>query len=138
MNTASDIARSLGSSAETLGVRVVVQPRYVPEQSDPLTRRFIFAYRIRITNSGKTSVRLLSRAWTIVDANGQTETVRGEGVVGQQPRIEPGHTHEYSSFCPMRTPWGTMEGQYTFERNDGSKFDAEIARFYLVAPDQRG
>lgn len=126
-------ARCIGSVAETDGVRVQVQPAYIPDQSDPEGRQYLFAYRIRISNTGQSAVKLLTRAWVIVNANGEKDEVRGPGVVGQQPRIEPGMSFEYSSFCPLRTHWGTMEGSYEFVRDDGSKFHATVARFYLVA-----
>jgi ApaG protein len=125
--------KSYGSTAETHGVRVQVQPTFVPDQSDPDGRQFLFSYRIRITNTSEAPVKLLSRAWVIVNGNGERDEVRGPGVVGQQPRILPGASFEYSSFCPMRTHWGTMEGSYEFLREDGSKFHAKIGRFYLVA-----
>ena len=72
----------------------------------------------------------------ITDARGRMIEVKGEGVVGEQPRLAPGDTYEYSSFCPLRTPWGTMEGSYTMRRDDGQEFQADIARFYLVGPQQ--
>lgn len=124
----------LGSSALTAGVRVAVQPRFLPEQSDPTIRQYIFAYQVKITNEGDVPVRLISRYWVIVDAQGRSHEVRGEGVVGQQPRIMPGESHEYSSYCPLPTTWGTMEGLYHMRRDDGTLFDAKVARFYLVAP----
>jgi ApaG protein len=89
---------------------------------------------VKITNEGEAPIRLISRYWLIVDAQGRSHEVRGEGVVGQQPRIMPGESHEYSSYCPLPTMWGTMEGRYQMRRDDGTTFDATVARFYLVAP----
>lgn len=117
----------------TDGVRVSVTPAYLPEHSDPLDKRFVFAYRIRITNESERWVKLLSRRWVIVDSLGESQEVTGEGVIGAQPELEPGQSFEYSSYCPLTTPWGTMEGQYTMRRDDGSTFLATIARFFLVA-----
>lgn len=124
----------LGSSALTEGVRIAVQPRFLPEQSDPSIRQFIFAYQVKIHNESEAPIRLINRYWLIVDAQGRSHEVRGEGVVGQQPRIMPGDSHEYSSYCPLPTTWGTMEGKYQMRRDDGTTFEANVARFYLVAP----
>lgn len=124
----------IGSDTHTAGIRVLVQPSFVPDHSDLQTKRYVFAYRIQITNVGTLPARLVFRRWRIVDSRGATELVEGEGVVGQQPRLLPGETHEYSSFCPLRTPWGTMEGTYTFITDDSQFFDAQIGRFYLVSP----
>lgn len=127
-------ARCRGSEALTSGVRVAVSPLYLPRESNPREGRWVFAYAIRIANEGDEPARLLLRRWWIVDADGQGREVAGEGVVGLQPLIAPGEHHEYTSFCPLPTPWGTMEGAYTMERPDGTRFEATIARFYLVAP----
>ncbi len=122
-----------GSEATTRGVRVRVEPRYLPEQSNPEAPRFVFGYKIRITNEGATPVRLLSRHWIIVDADGGREEIRGEGVVGRQPDIAPGQSFAYSSFCPLATAWGTMEGSYQVQGEYGEIVEVAIARFYLVA-----
>ncbi len=124
----------LESDAVTHGVRVHVVPAFVPEESDPHQRRFIFSYRIRITNEGSAPVKLLSRRWLIIDAHGRQDAVEGGGVVGKQPRLMPGETFEYASFCPLTTPWGTMEGSYQMTREDGEKLDVKIARFFLAMP----
>lgn len=136
--TAVQTAKPRGSQTETRGVRVVVHPAFIPEQSDAAARQFLFSYRIRITNTSAAPAKLLSRHWVIVDAHGEREEVRGPGVVGQQPRLEPGQSFEYSSFSQLRTPWGTMEGDYQFQRDDGSIFDVAIGRFYLVSDEQGG
>jgi ApaG protein len=124
-----------GSECLTAGIRVDVRPSYIEDQSDPSARQWLFAYRIRIANEGVEPVKLLRRHWTIVDAGGNEEEVRGDGVVGNQPRIEPGQGFEYSSYCQLRTNWGTMEGSYEFRADDGRRVDAAIARFFLVGPD---
>lgn len=124
---------ALGSVAVTQGVRISARPRYLPDHSEPDAARFIFRYRIHIANESDGAVTLLRRHWIIVDGQGQRRDVEGEGVIGAQPRIEPGHTYEYESFCPLTTSWGTMEGSYAMARDDGSEFAAEVARFYLVA-----
>lgn len=135
MTTASAKSKVERTSSEavTLGVRVRVWPSYLPDQSDPQRARFVFAYKVRVTNETADPLRLISRKWRIIDADGEEKAVEGEGVVGQQPTIPASESFEYSSFCPLETGWGTMEGQYTLERPDGTTFDAHIARFYLVA-----
>jgi ApaG protein len=87
-----------------------------------------------ISNEGDQPARLLRRHWLIIDADGHREEVRGPGVVGETPRLEPGKAFKYQSFCPLKTRWGTMEGSYTMQRDDGSTFEASIARFYLRLP----
>ena len=115
----------------TEGVRVGATAYYLPEESDPDARRFVFGYTIVVANQGDAPVQLVSRHWVIIDAHGRREDVEGEGVVGQQPRLEPGQAFKYQSFCPLKTPWGTMEGTYQMRRDDGSTFEARIARFFL-------
>jgi ApaG protein len=125
-----------GSEAVTHGVRVNVSPVFLPEQSDPGRPVYVFGYRIRIRNEGDRAVELVSRRWVIVDAHGRREEVEGPGVVGQQPRIEPGSEFDYASYCPLRTPWGTMEGTYQMRRDDGTPLAVTVARFFLVAPSE--
>jgi len=122
-----------GSETVTQGIRVTVRPFYLPDHSDPDQTRFVFGYRIHIVNDGLQPAKLLSRHWRIVDADGVGHDVEGEGVVGRQPDLEPGESFEYSSWCPLKTPWGTMEGAYRMLRPDGQSFDAAVRRFYLVA-----
>lgn len=126
-------AKKLGSEATTEGVRVEVWPAFMAEQSQPDERQWMFSYRVRITNEGSEAATLESRYWLIVDAHGERHEVRGPGVVGQQPRVEAGEAFEYSSFCPLRTAWGTMEGSFQMRRDDGRAFEAVVARFYLAA-----
>jgi len=122
------------SEATTHGITVSVESRFLPSQSDPQARRYLFAYRIRISNDSPETVQLLSRYWRIVDAKGHVEEVRGPGVVGKQPVLEAGASFEYTSYCPLTTPFGTMEGAYRMATTDGGRFDAEIARFELSLP----
>ncbi|HJY63509.1 MAG TPA: Co2+/Mg2+ efflux protein ApaG [Ignavibacteria bacterium] len=114
-------------------IKVEVFPEYLPEQSEPEKNRYFFSYRVLITNLSNKSVRLISRHWIIINAEGDREDVEGPGVVGYLPELNPGESFEYSSSCPMDTEWGTMEGTYTFMREDGEKFKAKIGRFYLVS-----
>lgn len=125
---------SHGSDTLTEGIRVRVVPSYVSAQSDPSQGKYLFTYQITIANEGRLRARLRSRRWLIVDADGEQHEVRGPGVVGQTPDLGPGEQFEYSSFCPLGTPWGTMEGTYEFEREDGSVVDVLVGRFYLVGP----
>lgn len=122
------------SEAVTEGIRVRVRSRYLAEQSEPGRNRFVFAYTVTITNEGTETAQLMSRHWIITDALGREQQVRGDGVVGKQPKLDPGEAAEYSSFCPLETPHGAMRGSYRMVRPDGSHFDAEIAPFALLVP----
>ena len=113
---------------------VNVATTYVEDQSDPRERRFVFAYTITIRNEGELPARLMTRHWIITDANGRTEEVRGPGVVGEQPTLEPGAAFEYTSACPLGTPFGSMHGSYRMVVRGGEDFDAEIAPFALASP----
>src|SRR4030095_2214698 len=127
------IRSNTDSDTITDGIRVQVYPDYIPEQSTPDLNRFSFSYKVVITNEGTDRVKLLSRHWIIINSDGDQEKTEGPGVVGYTPELEPGESFEYTSFCPINTSWGTMEGSYTMQRDDGSSFEAEIARFYLVS-----
>ena len=118
----------------TQGIRVGAAAFYLPQESDPDDNRYAFGYTIVIANEGDRPAQLLRRHWVIIDANGHREDVRGPGVVGETPRLEPGQAFKYQSFCPLGTPWGTMEGTYTMQRDDGDTFEAKIGRFYLRLP----
>jgi ApaG protein len=120
--------------AMTAGIRVRVQSLYLPDQSSPRHDRYVFAYTITISNEGASSAQLRTRHWIITDGRGSIEEVRGDGVVGEQPRLAPGQTFQYTSGCVLTTPIGTMQGSYRFFRDDGSSFDAEIAPFSLASP----
>ena len=122
------------SNALTDGIRVTVRSFYVPEQSAPRAKRYVFAYTVRITNEGEVTAQLRTRHWIITDAEGKVDEVRGEGVVGAQPTLKPGQHFEYTSGCVLRTPRGTMRGTYRMHREDGRVFDAEIATFQLALP----
>jgi len=124
---------SLGSEAVTDGFRVSVQPSYMTEHSRPEQGQYLFSYTITIRNESTRRARLCSRHWIIVDAEGERHDVRGEGVVGETPMLAPGTSYRYSSFCPLPTQWGTMEGTYLMEADSGEVFEIDIARFYLVA-----
>lgn len=123
------------SDTLTRGVRIRVQPRYVPEQSEPAEGQYLFAYHITIRNEGEQTVQLLSRHWVITDGEGKTDEVRGPGVVGYQPILKPGEEFQYTSGCPLPTPVGTMHGEFNMVVQDsGEAFDARIAPFRLAVP----
>lgn len=122
------------SEAVTRGIRVEVESEYISERSEPREHYFFFAYHVRITNLGDENVQLLSREWIITDGDGNTERVVGPGVIGEQPRLQPGKVFEYSSFCPLRTNFGSMHGNYTMKTEGGETFQAEIAPFTLAMP----
>lgn len=125
----------MGSSeALTRGIRVSVSSKYVAERSRPLMNEYFFAYTIRISNEGRETAQLVSRAWLITDAEGHVEEVRGPGVVGEQPVLGPGEAFEYTSACPLSTPFGSMRGTYQMVTEKGERFDAEIAAFELAEP----
>jgi ApaG protein len=121
-------------SATTQGVTVRVSVSFLPEQSDLPRGRWFWAYHIRIENGGNQAVQLLYRHWEITDGRGVKHEVRGEGVVGEQPVIEPGGSYDYVSGCPLETQTGSMEGSYRMVGEDGNSFDAAIPRFPLIAP----
>lgn len=120
------------SDTTTRGIRVLAAAQYMASDSDPESGRYLYTYRIRLVNEGTQRAKLRSRHWIILDADNRREEVKGAGVVGKQPDLAPGESFEYTSSCPLKTRWGTMEGSYTFEREDGSTFEAEIGRFFLV------
>ena len=120
------------------GIRITVRPLFLDDRSDPDEQQFVFAYFVRIENVGNEDAHLLRRRWLIHDSIGEDLEVEGEGVVGEQPLIEPGGLHEYSSFCVLKSPSGYMEGHYLFARPDGSTFAADIPRFILDAAESAG
>ena len=121
-------------SATTGGVTVRVAVSFLPEQSEPARGRWFWSYHVRIENEGSEAVQLIGREWTISDGRGVRQQVHGEGVVGEQPLIEPGSAFDYVSGCPLSTPTGWMEGCYRMVGADGDSFIAAIPRFPLVAP----
>jgi len=121
------------SEAVTRHIRVHVETDYLPARSNPLQNQWAFLYTIRLSNEGRETVQLLSRHWIITDALGEVEEVRGPGVVGKQPVLEPGESFEYSSWCPLKTSTGVMRGSYRMVSEHGHQFDIEIAPFSLKA-----
>lgn len=115
-------------------IRVEVIPTYIPDQSDPKRSIWYFSYHVRITNEGETPVQLRTRHWIIMDSMGRVEEVNGPGVVGLQPLIPPGQVFEYSSFCPLPTPTGTMRGTYKMTDPKGHEIDVTIPTFVLAEP----
>lgn len=122
--------------ATTENIKVEVHPTYFEEESDPRKPIYCFRYRVRITNESSFSVQLMHRHWVIVDGTGQTEEVKGPGVIGQQPVIAPGSIFEYESFCPLSTPTGSMHGSYQMVKQGGDQLEIQIPKFILVEPSQ--
>ncbi|WP_347156865.1 Co2+/Mg2+ efflux protein ApaG [Pontibacter chitinilyticus] len=119
----------------TQGVKVTVTTNYLPDYSSPVQQHFVFAYKIKIENNSEFTVKLLRRHWYIHDSTGVVREVEGEGVVGQQPTLEPGESHEYVSGCNLKTGMGKMRGTYLMERLvDGKQFNASIPEFTLIVP----
>jgi ApaG protein len=121
-------------SREPHKIRVEVETSYLDEQSSPSEQRYVFSYTITIRNEGERSAKLLTRHWIITDANGKVKEVRGDGVVGEQPHLEPGQGFRYSSGAILETPVGTMEGSYQMVDGEGHRFDAPIPTFRLAIP----
>lgn len=115
-------------------VRVDVVTQYLPEQSEPGDSRYTFAYSITISNTGTVAAQLISRHWIITDADNQVQEVRGLGVVGHQPLLQPGQSFEYTSGCVLATPVGSMKGSYQMTAEDGTQFEVPIAEFVLSMP----
>ena len=122
------------SDTVTQGVRVQVMAQYSPEQSQPLQNQWFFLYTVQISNEGIGTVQLISRHWIITDADHHVQEVRGLGVVGKQPVLEPGESFQYTSGCPLSTPFGSMRGTYQMLKPDGERFDVEIGPFALTEP----
>lgn len=123
----------VSSQRSTRGIRVTARPRLMPEHTDSEAGQYVFGYRILIENLSQRTVMLVARHWEIIDTDGNREVVDGLGVVGQQPVLEPGEQHEYASFCPLGSDFGTMEGHFRMVDDLGETFDVEVGRFYLVA-----
>ena len=121
-------------TATTRAICVTVQPRYLPEQSNPAKSQYVWAYQVRIENKGAVAVQLRSRHWKITDELGRRQEVKGRGVVGATPRLEPGEVFEYTSGTPLSTPSGIMGGTYQMVSDTGESFDIEIPTFSLDAP----
>jgi len=125
-------------AAVTDGITVRVAVNFLPEQSRIEAGKWFWVYHIRIENQGELPVQLATRHWRITDGNGSVNLVEGEGVVGEQPLLKPGQSHDYVSGCPLATPHGSMEGYYTFKRADGREVRASIPFFPLAAPATAG
>ena len=123
-------------SETTKSIRVTVVPAFLDEHSSPEDDKYVWAYEVRIENLGEETVQLINRYWSITNSLGQTQTVRGPGVVGEQPVLKPGEYFEYTSGTPLSTPSGLMMGTYQMENNDGKLFDVSIPAFSLDSPHQ--
>ena len=121
-------------SDDTHKIHVEVSPAYIKEQSDPSNNHYVFSYTVTIRNDGDQPARLLTRHWVITDGDGQVQEVRGDGVIGEQPHLQPGEGFQYTSGTFMNTPVGTMQGSYQMITDDGKQFDAEIPSFTLSVP----
>ena len=131
--------RPLAYSATTRGVRVSVRSFYLEDQSEPENGQYVWAYRVEIANEGSLAVQLRARTWHITDGQGRTQRVHGEGVVGEQPTLEPGENFEYTSGTPLPTPSGFMRGSYLMQEVvSGESFEAAIPAFSLDSPHQSG
>jgi ApaG protein len=135
------MANTPHSDTTTDGIRIQAAAEYLPHDNLPpeflaadadRSKHFVFRYKITMSNLGARPARLLLRHWIIVDGEGRREDVRGRGVIGEFPKLAAGESYSYVSFCPLATKWGTMEGSYTFERDDGARFHVKVGRFLLV------
>jgi ApaG protein len=121
-------------TATTRGIAVSVEPAYLEEHSAPGNSQYVWAYHVTIENRGPETVQLLTRHWMITNARGELNEVKGPGVVGEQPILEPGESFAYTSGAPLNTPWGMMGGSYLMESESGERFDIEIPTFSLDSP----
>ena len=115
-------------------IDIKVLPAYIADQSDPKSNHYVFSYTVTITNNGSTSAKLLTRHWIITDGDGQTQEVKGDGVIGEQPHLKPGEGFQYTSGTFMNTPFGTMHGSYQMVSVAGEQFNADIPSFQLSVP----
>lgn len=122
------------TESEIHHIDIGVETTYIEDQSDPEADRYVFAYTITISNAGQVPAKLLNRHWLITDANGKVQEVRGEGVVGEQPHLQPGEKFQYTSGTVIETPVGVMEGEYEMVTDAGEGFIAPIDRFSLSIP----
>ena len=122
------------SDTTTRGIRIQVKSAYLPDRSSPRESSYLFMYNIRISNVGAQTAQLVSREWIITNADGEVERVKGPGVVGEKPVLPPGGSFEYTSYCPLKTPVGAMQGTYQMVTAEGEQFDAIIAPFTLAVP----
>ena len=126
--------RGIGSDATTRGIRVQVRSEFMPNGSSPRDGQYLFQYHVRVSNTASETAQLVSREWIITNADGEVERVKGPGVVGEQPVLPPGASFEYNSFCRLKTPVGSMHGNYQMVTASGEQFDAIIAPFTLAVP----
>jgi ApaG protein len=122
------------SDTTTRGIRVQVHSEFLSERSSPRDSQYLFQYHVRISNVGAETAQLVSRDWVITNAEGEVERVKGRGVVGEQPMLPPGASFEYTSFCPLKTSVGSMQGTYQMVTSEGDPFDAVIGTFTLAVP----
>lgn len=115
----------------THDIRVIVKPVFIEQESDLISKRFVFAYHVTIENMGLEPVQLMRRQWYITDSSGESHEVNGDGVIGKQPIINPGEAHNYNSFCVLKSFEGSMEGYYEMQKDDGSTLKVTIPRFLL-------
>jgi ApaG protein len=132
---ANDNDNDAAYAQTTRAITIMVEPIYLEEQSEPDENRYLWAYHVRIENNGADTVQLLTRHWRITDSVGNTQEVRGDGVVGEQPVLRPGESFEYTSGTPLPTPSGIMAGSYQMQTDAGDRFDAEVPAFSLDCPD---
>jgi ApaG protein len=121
-------------SETSAGVKVEVRSTYIPEESMPENFYYFFSYTVEITNLRTEAIQLISRHWIIMDGQGRVQEVKGEGVIGEQPTIQPGESFEYSSFCPLQTSTGLMKGRFFMVDSEGKDFEVQIPEFFLVEP----
>lgn len=124
----------LGCETTTRGIQIRIRSEFVPERSSPRDSSYLFQYHVRISNVGTETAQLISREWIITNAEGEVERVKGPGVVGEQPILHPGQSFEYTSYCPLKTAVGSMQGSYQMVTSDGERFDAMISPFTLAVP----
>ena len=122
------------SDTTTRGIRIQVTTTYLAERSSPRDNAYLFAYHIRISNVGSETAQLVSREWVITSSDGEVERVKGPGVIGERPVLPPGGSFEYTSYCPLKTPVGSMHGNFQMVTKDGEHFDAQIGLFTLAVP----
>lgn len=130
----SAVRRGRTTGTTTRGIRVEVRSEFLPERSSVREGSYLFQYHVRISNSGTETAQLISREWIITNADGEVERVKGPGVVGEQPVLPPGGSFEYTSYCPLKTSVGSMQGSYQMVTAGGERFDALIAPFTLAVP----
>ena len=127
-------AGRLTSTTTTRGIRIEVRSEFLPERSSPRDGSYLFQYTVRISNTGSETAQLISREWIITNADGEVERVNGAGVIGEQPVLPPGGHFEYTSYCPLKTAVGAMQGSYQMVTASGERFDAMISPFTLAMP----